>query len=166
MSALLKSLSLPAADVVGWSDGGNTGLSLALHHPEQVRRLSVMGANLYANSTVLPEKFLQQIRHDKKKLTLVWPLKADFRKSRRLVNILLKYPRMTTQELQQIKAPTLVLAGEKDIIKEPHTRLIAANIPGSQLVIFPGLSHYAQQENPALFNETVLKFLLAPEGKQ
>jgi pimeloyl-ACP methyl ester carboxylesterase len=166
MSALLKSLSLPRASVVGWSDGGNTGLSLALHHPEQVRRLSVMGANLYADTTVLPTKFLQQIRHDKKMLTLVAPFKPSFRKSRRLVNILLKYPRMTPQELQQIKAPTLVLAGEKDIIKEPHTRLIAANIPGSQLVIFPGLSHYAQQENPALFNETVLKFLLAPEGRE
>ena len=161
MSALLKLLNLPAADVVGWSDGGNTGLSLALHHPDQVRRLSVMGANLYADTTVLSAQFLNKIRHDKKMLTLVSPFKADFRKARRLVNILLKYPQMTPQELRQIKAPTLVLAGEKDVIKEPHTRLIAANIPGSQLVIFPGLSHYAQQENPALFNETVLKFLLA-----
>jgi pimeloyl-ACP methyl ester carboxylesterase len=162
MSALLKELHLPAADVVGWSDGGNTGLSLTLHHPEQVRRLSVMGANLYADTTAIDAKLLKQIRHDKKMLTLVAPFKSSFRKSRRLVNILLKYPRMTPQELRRITAPTLVLAGEKDVIKEPHTRLIAASIPGAQLVIFPGLSHYAQQENPALFNDTVLRFLLAP----
>lgn len=162
MSALLSALKLPAADVVGWSDGGNTGLSLALRHPQQVHRLVTMGANLYADTTAISASLLKQVRHDKKMLTLVSPLKKQFRTSRRLVNLLLQYPQMRPAELQKITAPTLVLAGEKDVIKEGHTRLIAGSIPGAQLTIFPGLSHYAPQENPALFNDTVLRFLLGP----
>lgn len=162
MGALLTALKLPAADVVGWSDGGNTGLSLALRYPRQVRKLVTMGANLYADTTAISGKLLKQVRHDKKLLTLVSPLKKQFRTSRRLVNLLLQYPQMRPEQLQKITAPTLVLAGEKDVIKEAHTRLIAASIPGAQLTIFPGLSHYAPQENPALFNDTVLRFLLGP----
>lgn len=57
------------------------------------------------------------------------------------------------------KDKVLVLAGEKDIITEAHTRLIAASIPEAELLIFPGLSHYAPQEDPAVFNRAVLEFL-------
>jgi pimeloyl-ACP methyl ester carboxylesterase len=53
----------------------------------------------------------------------------------------------------------LVLAGEKDIIKAAHTRLIGKSIPQAQVVLLVGVTHYAPQENPALFNDTVLAFL-------
>jgi pimeloyl-ACP methyl ester carboxylesterase len=66
---------------------------------------------------------------------------------------------MNYGELATIQAPTLVLAGEKDIIKQAHTQAIAAHIPHAQVVILPGVTHYAPQENSALFNETVLRFL-------
>ena len=75
--------------------------------------------------------------------------------------LLLKYPRMKPAELAAIKAPVLVLAGEKDLIKDEHTRLIARSIPKGQVQILPGLTHYAPQENPAMFNAAVLQFLQA-----
>lgn len=73
---------------------------------------------------------------------------------------MLTEPHLTYVDLATIQAPTLVLAGEKDIIKRAHTQAIAAYLPHAQVVILPGATHYAPQENPALFNETVLKFLL------
>ena len=72
---------------------------------------------------------------------------------------------MKPAELAAIKAPVLVLAGEKDIIKRQHTMLIARSIPRSQLQIMPGLTHYAPQDNPALFNEAVLRFLQLPSNR-
>ena len=150
MAALLAALRLPAAHVVGWSDGGNTGLSLALRHPARVRSLTTMGANIFIDSTVLENKVLQQFTEASRKSP---------KQYRRLFQLMLDYPRQQPAQLAAIKAPVLVLAGEKDIIKEAHTRLIAASIPGAELRIFPGLSHYAPQEDPAVFNRAVLEFL-------
>ncbi|MHB8874709.1 MAG: alpha/beta fold hydrolase, partial [Myxococcaceae bacterium] len=45
MAELLKQLNLGPVFVLGWSDGGNMGRHLAVHHPELVRKLVVFGAN-------------------------------------------------------------------------------------------------------------------------
>ena len=52
-----------------------------------------------------------------------------------------KEPNITVEELQKIEIPTFILAGEKDIIKESHTRLIAENIKNSTLEIIPKENH-------------------------
>lgn len=60
-----------------------------------------------------------------------------------------------------IAAPTLVMTGEEDYGNSPAmSRAIAAEIPGSELVILPGLRHMALAEAPELFNATLLAFLL------
>ncbi|MFD2787645.1 alpha/beta fold hydrolase [Hymenobacter rubripertinctus] len=159
MHALLEQLQLPAAHIVGWSDGGNTGLSMALRYPAQVKSLVTMGANLYADTTAVDPKMLKEVRQGKLLFTALSPFKKSFRRGRRLSTMLLKYPQMTPAQLRAITAPVLVLAGEKDIIREAHTRLIARSIPRGEVVILPGLTHYAPQENGPLFNETVLGFL-------
>ncbi len=45
-NALLGQLNITGADVFGWSDGGILALLLAIHHPDKVNKLAVMGANL------------------------------------------------------------------------------------------------------------------------
>jgi len=45
-NALLDSLHLDSCYVLGWSDGGISGLLLALRHPEKVKKLAVSGPNL------------------------------------------------------------------------------------------------------------------------
>ncbi|QNH61820.1 alpha/beta fold hydrolase [Hymenobacter sediminicola] len=159
MHALLDTLHIPAAHIVGWSDGGNTGLSMALRYPQQVRTLVTMGANLYSDTTAVVASMLRQVRQDRLLLTLLGPFKKEWHLGHRLTTMLLKYPQMTPKQLQAITAPVLVVAGEKDIIKEAHTRLIAQHIPQGQVIILPNLTHYAPQENGPLFNETVLGFL-------
>ena len=162
MSALLTALHIPAANVVGWSDGGNTGLSLALHHPQQVKRLVTMGANLWADTMAVTAATIKEVRQGKMQTTLLWPINKQARKMRPLMVLLLNYPRMKATDLAGISAPTLVLAGEKDLIKDAHSRLIASSIPHGQVQILPGLTHYAPQEAPAVFNAAVLGFLMQP----
>lgn len=155
MKELLDSLQLPKAHILGWSDGGNTGLLMALRHTTYVNKLVTMGANLFPTTEAVDEKILRQSERARQALIK----KGDLRGAR-LLTLVLTEPHMSYAELAAIKAPTLVLAGEKDIIKVAHTRAIAAGIPGAQVVLLAGATHYAPQQNAALFNDTVLRFLL------
>jgi pimeloyl-ACP methyl ester carboxylesterase len=154
MKTLLDSLHLAKANVLGWSDGGNTGLLMALHYPMYVQRLVTMGANLFPTTEAVEAKTLRQSEAGRKALAK----KGEVAQAR-LLTLVLTEPHMKYEELTTIQAPTLVLAGEKDIIKQAHTRAIAAHIAHAQVMILPSLTHYAPQENPTLFNETVLRFL-------
>ncbi len=159
MAALLDSLDISEAHIVGWSDGGNTGLSMALRHPAHVASLTTMGANLYPDRGAVDKKTIGEVRLIRAVSTVLYPFAPKWRRAHRLATLLLRYPRMMPGALAAIRAPTLVLAGEKDVITEPHTRLIAAGIPGAECVILPGLTHYAPQEDGPRFNQTVLDFL-------
>jgi pimeloyl-ACP methyl ester carboxylesterase len=155
---LLDSLHLRKVHVVGWSDGGNTALKLALHHPAYVNRLVLMGANLFPTAEAIEPDFLQLLQRRLREATKVPETQAS-QQQVRLLRLLLQEPQMTFQELHTITAPVLVLAGQHDVIREAHTRAIAQHIPKAQLKIFPGASHYAPQEVPQVFNEAVLRFL-------
>jgi len=64
-----------------------------------------------------------------------------------------------------ITAPTLVMTGEQDYGNSPAmSRAIAAEIPGAELVILPGLRHMALAEDPGLFNAKLLSFLSRVRG--
>ncbi len=59
-----------------------------------------------------------------------------------------------------ITCPTLVMTGEEDYGNSPEmSRAIAAEVPGSELVILPGLRHMALAEAPEIFNAKLLSFL-------
>lgn len=65
-----------------------------------------------------------------------------------------------TAELPKIKAPTLVIAGEKDLIKgREYAEIIAAQIPNCELVIIPGAGHALCLEKPAALNTLLLGFV-------
>ena len=45
MKTLLDSLHIPKTNILGWSDGGNTGMIMAFKYPAYVNKLITMGAN-------------------------------------------------------------------------------------------------------------------------
>lgn len=77
----------------------------------------------------------------------------------RSINMLLQQPNIQPSSLATIVCPVLVMAGQRDVIKEGHTTLIASNIKNAQLVIFSKGTHYEPLENPDRFNRTVIAFL-------
>jgi pimeloyl-ACP methyl ester carboxylesterase len=67
---------------------------------------------------------------------------------------------MTEAKLAQLKVPTLLIAGAADLITPPSiSRMIAAKIPGSELVVAPEAGHSVYWEQPDLFNRAVLDFI-------
>ena len=64
-----------------------------------------------------------------------------------------------TDWLPQLKLPTLIIVGEKDIITPPPAaRTMHAAIAGSRLLEIPGVGHMSAMEDPAAVNEAIREF--------
>lgn len=113
--------------VYGFSDGGIAALMLAYTHPETVGAIAVSGAN--TNPKAL--KFLYRFGYGK--LARLYPDPK--------VRMMVSEPNITKEDLGRITVPALITAGERDMIKEEDTRLIASSIPNSELMILKGESH-------------------------
>ena len=76
-----------------------------------------------------------------------------------------RYETPATHRLGEVRAPTLVLVGERDV---PDMRAIAdtleKSIPNARKVVLEEVGHMANLENPTSFNQTVLEFLTSIEG--
>lgn len=157
MKDLLDALHITKTNIVGWSDGGNTGLIMAIKYPSYVNKLAITGAVLNPSADAVDTTVPVEIQRRLKELednTDNYSIEQ-----KRLLNLMLNEPHISVESLKTIKAFVLVMAGEKDLVKEQHTRLIAKSIPNSKLYIFPGATHYVPKEKPAEFNKAVTDFL-------
>ena len=75
-----------------------------------------------------------------------------------MLGLMVNEPNVELDQLSQITAPTLVICGTRDMIKESHTEEIANNIPGAKLVIIKG-DHFIANKRHAEFNHEVDNFL-------
>lgn len=166
---LMDYLKIDSAYILGESDGAIIGLDMAIHHPERVEALVAYGAN------TTPDGFkpdLLAYLRDTPSAVLQKDLSYDYLMlsptpehlpviTEKIRTMWLTQPNFTTAELASIKAPTLVLDGEaEEYIRPEHTKSIAASIPHAELVLMPGVGHYAQQQKPVQFNKIVLDFLV------
>ena len=145
------------AHILGFSDGGNIAMIFAMKHPERVGKLILDGANLDPSGVKL---WIQtQIELGYRMAKLFARKRPEARKNAEMLGLMVHDPDIKPEELSRIRNSTLVVAGNKDMIKEKHTRLIASSIPDAQLAIIPG-DHFVANRNPKAFNEVVLRFLL------
>lgn len=147
---------LDRAHLLGFSDGGNIAMVFALRYPERVHRLILNGANFRADGVKrrvqLPIELGYRIaRHFAGK-------SEGAKKKAELLGLMVNDPNLTPEELSGIRAKTLVLAGTRDLIRESHTRQLAASIPGARVSFLPG-DHFVAHQNPKAFNAVVLDFL-------
>lgn len=170
MSALIDRLNLGSVDVVGWSDGGNIGLELASARPQQVKKLVTFGANYTHENYAAPPDNVTMDANDPRLLKTT-PVMEEYKKGmdklspvvkEKLADLMEKYPNLTVEQLKQIKAPVLVVVGDRDAINLDQTVSLFKSLPHSQLFIVPGASHLVPAEQPGLVNSEVIKFLSTP----
>ncbi len=158
-------LGIEKANVVGWSDGGIIGLSLALNHRERVHKVVAFGANY--NRTGLRADFMENptfVGYLEKATTDYQEMSpAPERWDEFMANIgntWASEPNFSAEQLGSITAPVLVVTGvNEEVIDEQHTREMAERIPSADLVLIPGTGHFAAWEKPEEFNQIVLKYL-------
>ena len=160
MMKVLDHLRLDRVDVVGWSDGGVIGLDLAMRHPERVRRLVAIGANYDVDGLMedaLPVGYVPRMPF---RYWLLAPDPSHWPALYREVATMWRtQPHYTLVELSHITAPTLVMAGQHDIVKREHTDQLAKAIPGSRESIIAGATHSVTIDKPDIVDQEIIDFL-------
>lgn len=160
LAALLDHLKSPPVYVLGWSDGAVEALLLGIRHPEKVKKIAAMAANLY------PEGVHPQVPElVKSMLSAIPPSQRETPEGKRALKVtqmMLDEPHIEPNTLEAITAPTLVLAADHDLILDAHTLEIYHHIPNGELCIFPNATHAIPYDDPELFDSTVDHFFRTP----
>lgn len=154
--AFMDQHNIEKAHLLGFSDGGNIAMVFALAHPERVDKLILNGANLDASGVKRKIQIPIEIGFRIAKLFAKKSPKA--KKNAEMLGLMVNDPNVKPEELSRIQSQSLVIAGDNDMIKDKHTRLIAKSIPNAELCIIRG-DHFIANKNPEAFNEAVLRFL-------
>jgi pimeloyl-ACP methyl ester carboxylesterase len=167
--AVMDALHLPRAAVVGWSDGAIVALVLAMKDPDRASRIFAFGANmdlgglrplgLFAPTGAAANALLER---DYRKVS---PTPDRWEALSRAVGRLESTePSYSEADLAAIHGPRIAIADgdHEEFIRRAHTLYLAHAIPGAQLIVLKGVSHFAPLQDPAGFNASVLGFLDAP----
>ena len=182
-AAVLEHLGVEQACIVGYSMGGTTGLQLAIRHPQRVRKLVAVSPN-YRSDGYYPELLagLQQLTPEvftgtpeEAAYLRHAPHPADFAELVEKQKVLPQAFAFAAEDVGGIRAPTLVVLGDSDVVRPEHAvalfRLLAGGVPSdltgslprSQLAILPGTTHRSivgERANQLL--AVIESFLAAP----
>ncbi|MGC2600694.1 MAG: alpha/beta hydrolase [Rhodomicrobium sp.] len=163
--ALMDTLGVPKADIVGWSDGAILGLDLAIRHPDRTGKVFAFAANTTTSGlkggVAKSPVFAAFIRRAGGEYAKYSATPKDFNGFvKQIGKMWATQPNWTSTQLRAIKTPVFIADGDHDeAIKRSHTEYIAAAITGAGLLILPNASHFAFLQDPGLFNYAVLHFL-------
>lgn len=162
---LVNRLKLDSISIIGWSDGGIVGLQMGISGKSKIKKIVAMGANLRPDATAVNSWATNDVQNMRK--MIVSKIKAkdtseNWNLQKQLAGLLVDQPNIATKDLSKIKAKVLIIAGDKDIIKNEHSVEIFENIPKAQLCIMPGETHFAPASSPEVFNALANKFLSEP----
>lgn len=166
IAALLDSLTIPQADVVGHSFGGASALRAAIQHPDRVRRLVVISSP-YARSGWYPEaqEGMSQVgaamaetmmQTPTGTLSRHWPEPQRFGQFLDKMGTMLGTDYDWSAAVAQLPMPVLLVFTDNDSIAQQHIADFFALLGGglkepgwqntqlstSRLAIVPGYSHY------------------------
>jgi pimeloyl-ACP methyl ester carboxylesterase len=146
VAGLLKQLKIEQADVFGFSNGASVGLQVAIRHPQAVRKLVfassvtkkqgaqpqlwelIKTADISNMPQPLQDAFLK-VNPDPAKLKTMHDKDAE--RMRHFADV-------PDADLRALRAPTLILIGDHDIVKPEHAVELTHLIPGSRLMVVVG----------------------------
>lgn len=157
-----------ATHLLGYSDGANVALLVALRRPDLVRSLVVIGANYRADG-LMPGVF-DHFEPESEVAAQLLPSYAERSPDgaehfpvvmEKTIAMFSVEPTMTEADLARVGAPALVLVGDDDIATLAHTCSLYESLPAGQLGVIPAASHLVVFEKPELVNALVAEFLTA-----
>jgi pimeloyl-ACP methyl ester carboxylesterase len=146
VATLLKNLKIDKADFLGFSNGGTTALHIVIRHPEIVNKMIL--ASALARRKGVPDEFWEFMSQTRLE-NMPEQLKVGYKKvaadsnglqqmhdkdAKRMVN----FKDIADVHIKSIKAPTLIIIGDKDVITPEHALELHRQIENSSLAIIPG----------------------------
>jgi len=165
VTALMDSLKIAKADIVGWSDGAILGIDLAMRHKERVGKVFAFAANTVTSGVKdgveKNPTFAAYIERAGRDYAAHSATPKDYDSFvDQISKMWAEQPNWNDAQLKAIDTPILVVDGDHDeAIKREHTEYIAAMIPHTGLLILPNTSHFAFLQDPRQFNFAILHFL-------
>jgi pimeloyl-ACP methyl ester carboxylesterase len=185
---LLDNLGIERAHLIGHSMGGYIAQELAINYPKRVNKLILEGTAPVSSSrnNALFSEFAKKLREKQAfkewiKTWASWLFSPKTFDSGTFVETFIKqatkYPYRSTvagfkaqveaiakfnslSRLSAIKAKTLIIEGEDDILIRPdEAEVLAKQIPGSKIKLIKNTAHYVHLENPPLLTKIVTEFL-------
>ncbi|HWI63319.1 MAG TPA: alpha/beta hydrolase [Symbiobacteriaceae bacterium] len=146
VAALLRYLEVEQADIFGFSNGASVALQVAIRHPQLVRKL-IFASSMTKRDGAHPQ--LWEFMKHADFANMPQPLKDAFLRvnpdEQQLKTMHDKdAARMQTFEdvpdslIQSVRAQTLILLGDRDIVKPEHAIELTRMISGARLLILPG----------------------------
>ena len=181
----MEGLGIARAHVLGFSLGASIAQELVLAFPEKVDRLVLVGGDCGGSEAVRssPAVFARLIdksgtfeevaarmfpllfpptwlaSHDPFRYCPEVEETTSAETGARQLDAFLSWPGSFFR-LGAVRAGTRVLAGDADsVIPWENSRVLAGQIPGAELEIFPGAGHGLMYQCPDRFSQTVLRFL-------
>jgi len=146
VAALLRQLEVGEADVLGFSNGASVALQVAIRHPQLVRKL-IFASSITKREGARPQlwEFMKQADFS----NMPQPLKDAFlRVNPDLQKLKTMHDkdaaRMRTFEdvpedaVRSVRAPTLIVLGDQDVVKPEHAVEMTRLISGARLLVLPG----------------------------
>jgi len=146
VAALLQHLKVAQADIMGFSNGASVALQVAIRHPEVVRKL-VFASSITKHSGAQPQfwDFIQratfadmpqalkdaflQVNPDPAKLRNMHD--KDLARMRGFKDV-------PDREVAAVRAPTLIVLGDRDVVRPGHGIELTKLISGARLLVLPG----------------------------
>ncbi|GAA3726109.1 alpha/beta hydrolase [Streptomyces tremellae] len=171
-AALIDHLGTGPVHAVGWSDGGVVALHLALHRPDLVRTLTVIGTSTDEGVEASTQALFTDSEENRQLLSAMFqaPYAALSPDGPghfpvvlgKLTDMWRQGPELALNDLKDIPTPTLVAIGDHDEVTVGHADAMARALPQAQLAVVPGTTHALPLEKPHLVGELVLGFVSAP----
>ncbi|MGH7267970.1 MAG: alpha/beta fold hydrolase, partial [Candidatus Rokuibacteriota bacterium] len=146
VAALLRHLKVERADLFGFSNGASVALQVAIRHPGLVRKL-VFASSITRRDGARREFWEFMARADF--ANMAQPLKdaflrvnPDARALRRMHDTdaarMRSFRDVPDDSVRSVRAPTLIVVGDRDIVRPEHALELARLIPGARLLVLPG----------------------------
>lgn len=153
---VLEALGLDKVNILGFSDGANIAMLTAIKNSEIIDKVILVSGNYNFMGLKFSSALMIAIGYYCSKFGGIIDSRNRFNKE--YFSLMYKEPNLKRDSLKYIKAKTLVINGNKDMIRESHAKAIAKTIPKAQLKIVKG-DHFWVYRNPDEASKVIKEFI-------
>lgn len=139
--AVMDVLSIRRAAVIGFSDGANIGMQMAVLDQERLAALIAVGGNAFPGG-LRPGVFVPMWMQYQFYRAASF-ISSGYAKKKELYRLMVREPLLSGKKLEKVAIPVLILTGNKDMISIRHSRQLHQFFRNSELHIFRGADHFA-----------------------